>query len=343
MDKAASPLQAILDFERQKNFPIGWINFAIRYSSPNGFWQRLEKGHIELDQAFFQGFSNDLQSPDAWRQFHVDQDKPGNFSERANPTQLGDHTSLKAETAEQNESKPKSSKPRPSLSKLAKDSTIGDPVSLESEEVVESDKRSDQKRPTSLTQDGGHSGTSSKGTDISASGPPRVDGEALFWSMMSAAQQLDPYIFPAVERLLQQSSRPIVGALSNNVRFPPEHPWSKGKNTGSGSGRSVMDLDDVFDIYISSSKEGMRKPSREMYELALDRLQDFGQKKGQKASIQAGEVIFLDDIGENLKAAEQLGMRTIKVQLGKTWRAVKELEKVLGIALMDEKTRRAKL
>ena len=53
--------------------------------------------------------------------------------------------------------------------------------------------------------------------------------------------------------------------------------------------------------------------------------------------------MFLDDIGENLKTGREVGMRTVRVMLGKTWRAVKELEKILGVELMDERTRRAKL
>ena len=55
------------------------------------------------------------------------------------------------------------------------------------------------------------------------------------------------------------------------------------------------------------------------------------------------DIVFLDDIGENLKMGKSVGMRTIRVQLGKTWRAGKELEGVLGVKLMDERTRRAKL
>ena len=55
------------------------------------------------------------------------------------------------------------------------------------------------------------------------------------------------------------------------------------------------------------------------------------------------DIVFLDDIGENLKMGREVGMRTVRVMLGKTWRAVKELEGVLGVELMDEKTRRAKL
>ena len=57
----------------------------------------------------------------------------------------------------------------------------------------------------------------------------------------------------------------------------------------------------------------------------------------------AADVVFLDDIGENLRVAREVGMRTVKVMMGKTWRAVKELEGIVRVELMDEKTRRAKL
>ena len=86
----------------------------------------------------------------------------------------------------------------------------------------------------------------------------------------------------------------------------------------------------------------MRKPQKEIYELALERLDEFDRAKGGEG-VKAKDVLFLDDIGENLKMAREVGMRTIRVQLGKTWRAVKELEKEAGVELMDEKTRRAKL
>ena len=59
--------------------------------------------------------------------------------------------------------------------------------------------------------------------------------------------------------------------------------------------------------------------------------------------MEGGDIVFLDDIGENLKMGREVGMRTVRVVLGKTWRAVKELEGLLGVELMDERTRRAKL
>lgn len=86
----------------------------------------------------------------------------------------------------------------------------------------------------------------------------------------------------------------------------------------------------------------MRKPNPDIYKLALEKLDTLGKEK-DGSGVTAEDCLFLDDIGENLKTAKDLGMSTIKVVRGKTWRAVKELEQATGIELMDEKTRRSKL
>ncbi|KAK5279440.1 hypothetical protein LTR16_007673, partial [Cryomyces antarcticus] len=48
-----SPFQAILDYETAHGIPPGWVNFSISRSAPNGAWQRLERGEIPLDAAYF--------------------------------------------------------------------------------------------------------------------------------------------------------------------------------------------------------------------------------------------------------------------------------------------------
>ena len=178
---------------------------------------------------------------------------------------------------------------------------------------------------------------------------PSIDGESLFWSMMSASRHPDPYIFPALERLSSQKNRPIIGALSNTVIFPPGHPWSRKELSSSSPNPKVADAfllnpKSYFDVYIASAEVGMRKPARDIYDLAIQRLDEFDRRKGGNG-VRPEDVVFLDDIGENLKAGREVGMRTIRVQLGRTWRAVKDLEGSLGngVDLMDEKTRRAKL
>ena len=321
-----------------------------------------------MDAEFFKGFTADLHSKDAWKEFHGSfRNEKKKLKDTANPTQLGDHVSLKAEAADSRPTdqdrgardeqtgsnstpKPSGDAPpgdRPSLSKLAKDTTIGDPVSLESEDVVEQSDKSKPSPSASSPAGASNSGSpSSDSTDSSLPAMPSIDGEYLFWSMMSASREPDPYIFPALERLSKQKSRPILGALSNTVIYPPDHPWSKQKpgKTDTVSNAFFFDPHSLFDVYVASAEVGMRKPSRDIYELAVKRLDEFDKQKGGNG-VKPEDIVFLDDIGENLKTGRELGMRTIRVQLGKTWRAVKELEFALGdgTELMDEKTRRSKL
>uniref|UniRef100_A0A7M4F9C5 Acyl-CoA dehydrogenase family member 10 n=1 Tax=Crocodylus porosus TaxID=8502 RepID=A0A7M4F9C5_CROPO len=87
------------------------------------------------------------------------------------------------------------------------------------------------------------------------------------------------------------------------------------------SGASFLPLDrKQFDVIIESCREGICKPDPRIYMLCLERL-----------GVQPNESIFLDDIGQNLKAAAQLGMSTLKVDDPEV--AVKELENFLGFPL----------
>jgi methionine salvage enolase-phosphatase E1 len=52
--------------------------------------------------------------------------------------------------------------------------------------------------------------------------------------------------------------------------------------------------------------------------------------------VEAGEVLFLDDIGVNLKGARGVGLRTIKVNLGETKEAVRALEREVGMTLVGD-------
>lgn len=360
-----SPFQAIIDFERTHGIPTDWINYAIRHSSPNGYWQRLERGEVKLNGEFFEGFTADLHSNRAWKEYHTSfGNEKKKLKDTVNPTQLGDHVSLKAEAPDSEptdqdggahsdmktgEKRPTSAQEteRPSLSKLAKDTTIGDPVSLESEEVVESSGTDQSKTGETPTVKEPIVSSSSQTSDPSLPPIPSINGEQLFWSMMSAARHPDPYVFPALERLSKQKPRFILGALSNTVIIPPDHPWNKQAAQSSpaatqSSNAFIYNRHSLFDVYVASAEVGMRKPSRDIYELAVKRLDEFDKQLGG-SGVKPEDIVFLDDIGENLKTGKLVGMRTIKVQLGKTWRAVKELEGDLGVELMDEKTRRSKL
>ncbi|KAI9826419.1 MAG: hypothetical protein M1819_007382 [Sarea resinae] len=229
-----SPMQAIVDYERSRKIPSGWINYSISRSAPDGAWHQLERGEIPLDTSFFARFESDLRKPELWEQYC----------------------------------------------------------------------RKVQSISSSARSQSAVAGTESTTTEILEI--PEVNGEQLFWEMMRISRIPDPYVYPAL-KMLRASGMFLLGALSNTVIFPAEHPYNKGTHE---------ELRSQFDIFISSAHVGLRKPDPRIYELALRELNSFEDSRGRER-IDANHVLFLDDIGENLKAAKNLGMRTLKVQLGR--------------------------
>jgi FMN phosphatase YigB (HAD superfamily) len=163
---------------------------------------------------------------------------------------------------------------------------------------------------------------------------PEIDGEYMFFNMMSASRTPDPWMWPAL-RKLKASGRYIVAALSNTVIFPPDHPFSHAP---------VGDVRGCFDVFISSAHVGLRKPEPKIYELAVKELNKYakehavtkGKDLGWADGIKPEDIVFLDDIGENLKAAKKAGFGTIKVNLGMTYDAVTALEYLTGLQLAGD-------
>ncbi|EHK99969.1 putative epoxide hydrolase 2 [Glarea lozoyensis 74030] len=152
---------------------------------------------------------------------------------------------------------------------------------------------------------------------------PKIDAEQLFWNMMSASRPFDPWMYPAL-LALKKSNQYILAALSNTVIFPESHPYAHPA--------PEEDIRRIFDVFVSSAHVGLRKPDPAIYALAMERLNEHAQEKG-RGRVEAGDVFFFDDIGENLKGARKAGMRTFKVNLGRTFEAVDELERVTGLEL----------
>ncbi|EXJ72767.1 microsomal epoxide hydrolase [Cladophialophora psammophila CBS 110553] len=166
-------------------------------------------------------------------------------------------------------------------------------------------------------------------TDASKLPPvPDIDAEALYWTMMSHSRNPDPWMYPALLKL-KADGRYKLAALSNTTVYPEGHPFND---------PSPDDVRQVFEIFVSSAHVGMRKPNRDIYEHALQLIRD---KWG--SDIRPQDIVFLDDIGENLKTAKSLGIRTIRVVLGKSKDAVRELENVTGLTLVGEPWTKAKL
>lgn len=119
-----------------------------------------------------------------------------------------------------------------------------------------------------------------------------------------------PSMLAAIARLREAGWK--VGALTNN--------WAHTENAERNDGTRV--LRDRFDVFIESSVEGLRKPDPAIYRLACERL-----------DARPEEVIFLDDIGGNLKPAKAMGMATIKVDTPEI--ALSELSALVGLGLTD--------
>jgi epoxide hydrolase-like predicted phosphatase len=66
--------------------------------------------------------------------------------------------------------------------------------------------------------------------------------------------------------------------------------------------RSMVPVDDLFDVVVDSCHAGVRKPDARIYRLALDAV-----------DVDAEAAVFLDDHPANVAAAEALGMRGIVV------------------------------
>ena len=106
-------------------------------------------------------------------------------------------------------------------------------------------------------------------------------------------------------------------ALTNN--------WAPTSDDGGGgdttAARSATGgIDDLFDVVVQSAVEGLRKPDPRIYTLTCGRL-----------GVGPDHVVFLDDLGVNLKPAREMGMTTIKVVDPAD--ALRQLAAVLGFEL----------
>ncbi|KAI1316155.1 hypothetical protein EDD11_010393 [Mortierella claussenii] len=271
-----SPFSGIADYEREHGLPVNYLNVAISQAGPNGAFQKLERGELDL-WTFYDAFSEQLSDPSniaAYTQYAKLRGKE--FDERT----------FKA---------------------------------------------------------------------------PKVNGRELFHQMMGKAAVVVPAVVYALAKL-RESGYTVV-AVTNNFSYPSDDRGqreqelilqvsAKTANASSSSssptssaitsssisststaveaasaaeakgGALVMDQDQLktlFDHYIESTLLGLRKPDPAIYKKACEIV-----------GVQPNQVVFLDDIGVNLKSAQKVGLTTIKVELGKPEQALEQLEQVLG-------------
>jgi putative hydrolase of the HAD superfamily len=121
--------------------------------------------------------------------------------------------------------------------------------------------------------------------------------------------ELRPAMVEAVRRC---RAHLVTACLTNN--------WVSGALADDPYRSGVHEALEVFDHVIESSKVGVRKPDPRFYELACE-----------LAGVAPEEVVFLDDLGVNLKPAKEMGMTTIKVVDPDA--ALAELESIVGFPL----------
>ncbi|KAI5369568.1 Putative phosphoglycolate phosphatase-like, domain 2, HAD superfamily [Septoria linicola] len=261
-----SPMQAILDYEKSKGIPLGYVNHAISGSGPSGAWSQIESGQILLDDEFFRLFKADLTNERRWREYYA--------------------------------------------RSIAKTRNVS-------------------------------KGQAAEEAAYQVPPVPDIDAEWLYWRMMSIARQTDPHMWPALQKLRkaadgERKGQLILGALSNTSIFPANHPLS---DETTPEGKQHKELKGVFDIFVSSAHVGLRKPDEAIYKYAITRLHEHVKLNEIGMGVRPQDITFLDDIGTNLRTAKNLGMNTIKVQLGRADLAVKELEKITGLSLQDDKAK----
>jgi putative hydrolase of the HAD superfamily len=122
-------------------------------------------------------------------------------------------------------------------------------------------------------------------------------------------------LVPDMVEVLRQCKRHFPNAcLTNNINIP-DHDGDELAGDRADEFKKVMAL---FDYVVESSKVGVRKPDPYFYEMACEIVK-----------VEPQQVVFLDDLGVNLKPARAMGMKTIKV--ADHQEAIKALEAILGI------------
>lgn len=105
-----------------------------------------------------------------------------------------------------------------------------------------------------------------------------------------------PYMVEVLKRVRDDYR---VACLTNNIAFGT----GPGMTLDAGLAADVDAVMKLFDFVLESSKAGLRKPDPRFYELACEMI-----------DAEPDEIVYLDDLGINLKPARAMGMRTIKVE-----------------------------
>jgi putative hydrolase of the HAD superfamily len=128
-----------------------------------------------------------------------------------------------------------------------------------------------------------------------------VEPEGLLSRMFAGFDKQQP-MFDVVRRARGQGIKTALLSNSWGMDYPREE-W-----------------DEIFDAVVISGEVGMRKPEPAIYRYAADQL-----------GVPAGDCVFVDDLGPNVKGAVGVGM--VGVKFVSAEQAIDELEALFGLVL----------
>jgi putative hydrolase of the HAD superfamily len=111
---------------------------------------------------------------------------------------------------------------------------------------------------------------------------------------------------PMIELMRELKGRGLrMALLTNNVR-EWEPLW-----------RSMVPIDELFEVVVDSAFVGCRKPDPQIYEIVLERI-----------GLEADQCLFVDDVEGNCEAARELGMAAVHFRANE--QAIEEIRTGLG-------------
>jgi len=72
--------------------------------------------------------------------------------------------------------------------------------------------------------------------------------------------------------------------------------------------RTMLPVDEIFELVVDSAFVGMRKPEPEIYRLTLERLREHDSELGD---LEFSDCVFVDDVEVNCTAARELGINVV--------------------------------
>lgn len=122
-----------------------------------------------------------------------------------------------------------------------------------------------------------------------------------FMDLFFAGDQLNTELVDAIRNYKQDYKIGILSNAMTNLEDLMENDWK---------------IIDLFDQVINSAVEGVMKPDRKLYEIALEKL-----------GVLPEEAIFIDDMPENINAANELGIHGVRFVDNQ--QTIKEIDAVL--------------